>query len=358
MDNSFAYTLIPMHTDTCSEDEEDVFDRCGRRCQCVGGRLVNCCRVRRDYAGLTVTDRLAYINAVLTVARDEPVYRSRYNELISLYLTSFLNNVSQSTTPSSSQYFMFIRYFMLEYEDLLKDINCRLTIPFWDWTPFPEAPYTAAVWSNNDGFGDTSRVEDGCVITGPFRVDEFDVTPSAGGGCLRRDYRNQRFPSRDIVDRDLLPLPADEFTQFHRFLQLFIGINVQCFVGGTMCTSNSANDPVFLLHLSQLDSLLTRWQNLGQGRETVRYSTDNNPLVLSPGFTVADFSDNTDLPYGSCITYDPPELLKNHSPPPSASFKAVAATAAPPMDCVPEEMMSFMPMTEADHQFMVDRCSS
>ena len=252
---------------------------------------------------------------------------------------------------------MFVRYFLLEYEDLIKEVDCRLSLPFYDWTPFPNAPYTAAVWSNDDGFGDTSRLEDQCVVTGPFRVGEYELTPSAGGGCLKREYRNQRFPSRDMVDRDLLPLPANEFSTFHRFLQLFIGVNVQCFVGGTMCSSDSANDPVFIPHLAKIDSLLTRWQLLGDGREGVRYANDRSHLLLTP-FAVRDFNDNWNLPYGTCVQYDPPALLKNHAPPPVALAASTSSTpATPPMDCVPESMMSFMPMTPADHDFMVAKCT-
>ena len=349
--------MKPFHADTCSEDSDNTADRCGRRCQCVNGRLINCCRVRKDYAELSSAERLAYIDTVLTVTSD-PIYKPRYDNLVAAYRESFQTDILQSTNAAVSQFFVFIRYFMLEYEDILRDFNCSLTIPFYDWTPFPEAPYTAAVWDNDDGFGDTARVEDGCVFTGPLRVGLFEITPSAGGGCLRREYRNQRFPSRDIINRDLLPLPADEFEDFHRFLQLFIGLNVQCFIGGTMCSSDAANDPVFLLHLSQLDSLLTRWQNLGAGRETVRYADDTSPLVFSTGFSVADFSNNLNLPHSVCILYDPPFLLKNHAPPPTTLNSLGATLSVLPMDCAPSDMMSFMPMTEEDHTFMDEQCAA
>ena len=143
--------------------------------------------------------------------------------------------------------------------------------------------------------------------------------------CIR-----DSFPSRDIINRDVLTYPADEFENFHQALQILIGLNVQCFVGGTMCSVDAANDPVFLLHLAQLDSLLTRWQLFEQGRDRVRYAFDNRPLLLSPGFTVAQFSSSLDLPYGICILYDPPILLKNHTPPSTAlqslGFAAVSYT--------------------------------
>lgn len=346
---------ILCNTDTCDSDKA-VYDRCGRRCDCVEGRLTNCCRVRKDYTGLTSQERQTYINTFLTAAQN-PIYKPRYDALISLWKQSFENNITQSASPSISQYFVFIRYFLLEYEDLLKDIDCRVGIPFYDWTPFPIAPYTAAVWDNTNGFGDTSDSVDGCVVTGPVRKGQFEITPSAGGGCLQREYRNQRFPSRDIVDRDLLPLPSDEFSSFHRFLQLFIGLNVQCFVGGTMCGVDAANDPVHILHLAQLDSLVTRWQFIGQGRQEVRYAFDNSPLLLSPGFSVSQFSNNLNLPYDICILYEPPVLLKNHAGPPVSLGLRAEITE---MSCVPMEMLAFMEnlMEEEDHTFMEVNCQT
>ncbi len=346
---------IFIFTDTCSTGK-DHYDRCGRKCDCIDGRLRNCCRLRRDYAGLSISERQRYITTFLTAAQD-PIYKPRYDALISLWKQSFENDVTQSSASSTSQYFMFVRYFLLEYENLLQDIDCMVTIPYYDWTPFPITPYAANVWDNTDGFGDTSRATDSCVITGPVRVGQFSITPSAGGGCLQRDYTNRRFPSRDIIDRDLLPLPSDEFGTFHQFLQLFIGLNVQCFVGGTMCGVNAANDPVHILHLARLDSILTRWQLIGQGREEVRYAFDNNPLLLSPGFRVSQFSNNRNLPYDSCAIYEPPVLLKNHAGPLPASVGLRVEITR--MDCVPMEDMMFMDsmMTTENHDFMETECS-
>lgn len=354
LNNVTGYSCT-LATDTCSTGGSHFHDRCGRKCDCIDGRLRNCCRVRKDYAGLSIAEKQKYIATFLTAAQS-PLYQSRYNDLIALWKLSFENSETQDSTPSTSQYFMFVRYFLLEYENLLQDIDCTVTIPFYDWTPFPITPYAAAVWDNTDGFGDTSRVTDSCVITGPVRESQFSVTPSAGGGCLQREYTNRRFPSRDIIDRDLLPLPSDEFASFHRFLQLFIGLNVQCFVGGTMCGVNAANDPVHILHLARLDSILTRWQLFGFGRDEVRYALDNSPLLLTPGFRVSQFSNNRNLPYDSCVIYDPPVLLKNHAPPLPASVGLAAEITR--MDCVPMEDMAFMEpiMSQDDHDFMETQC--
>ena len=359
------------YLDTCPEDAKEIEnDRCGRRCQCINGKLVNCCRVRKDYVGLTEDERKLYIDTFLAMTRD-PIYRPRYDALVKLYKDSFTsNNVTQSGVAAESQYFVFNRFFLLEYEDLLKDFECSVTVPFYDWTPFPVAPYTAAVWDNTNGFGDTARSVDNCVITGPVRVGEYDIAPSAGGGCLKREYMNRRFPSRDIINRDVLPYPADEFDHFHQMLQLLIGLNVQCFIGGTMCSMDAANDPVFLLHLAQLDSILTRWQLFGQGRGEVRYTDDTRPLLLSPGFTVSQFSSNLNLPNGNCVIYDPPVLLKNHAAPQALAFAATGASvqaAAPAvlptektMDCAPMSSMDYMKalMSKANYNFMSQECEA
>ena len=42
-----------------------VKDACGRRCKCQNGKLVDCCRVRVDFASLTVNQRRSYIDTVL-----------------------------------------------------------------------------------------------------------------------------------------------------------------------------------------------------------------------------------------------------------------------------------------------------
>jgi hypothetical protein len=360
---------MPLLLDTCTSDKDNI-DRNGRRCQCINGKLTKCCRVRRDYVALTEEERQVYINTFLAVTND-PIYRARYDTLVTLYKDSFtLNNVTQSGVASESQYFVFSRYFLVEYEDILRDFNSNITIPFYDWTPFPLAPYTAAVWDNTYGFGDTARVSDKCVKTGPVRVGEYAISPSAGGGCLQRDYMNRRFPSREIINRDVLTFPASEFANFHQMLQLLVGLNVQCFIGGTMCSTDAANDPVFLLHLAQLDSLLTRWQLFGDGRDQVRYAFDNRPLLLTPGFTVAQFSSNINLPYDLCILYDPPVLLKNHgasapalpaAAPPTRFGFSLEAAALPQerrMDCAPKDMMSYMDklMDEGSHEFMEKEC--
>lgn len=205
---------------------------------------------------------------------------------------------------------MFNRFLLLEYENLLREIDCRITIPYWDWTALPTTPYVSPVWSNRNGFGDSSRPSDRCVATGPFRVGVFSQTPSGGGGCVKREYNEQTYPTRAIIERDLLTQPGSEFFEFQRFFQIFIHTNVRCFVGGTMCTQDALNDPAYLVHLSMVDYIFDRWQRLSSDRLTARYANDLTLLALAGKLTVNDFHDNDNLPNNVRVNYATPIVTR------------------------------------------------
>ena len=288
-----------------------VEDDCGQECMCQNGQVTNCCRLRRDFGSLSNPEKLRYINAV-TTASEDPVYSVKYVELLEKYRSSF-DTAAQSTLPETSQFFVWNRFFLLEFEDLLREIDCRITIPYYDWTTLHTNPYIHPVWDDENGFGKSSRQSDNCVSSGPFNYEKFSLIESAGGECLKREYNNRRFPSRALIERDVLTRPASEFYQFQRSLQLYIHTNVRCFIGGTMCTKDAANDPVFILHLSMIDSIFTRWQGFDEERFNIRYSDDSSSLVLADQFIVSQFHDNSNLPNGVAVCYDEPSV-KTHVP--------------------------------------------
>ena len=176
-----------------------VEDSCGRVCDCENGFLVNCCRLRKDFSSLTDEERLRYTQAMLTVSSD-PVYQIRYYELLENYKASFGTDI-QNTDYRVSQFLIWNCYFLLEYKNLLKEIDCRINLPYYDWTIVPVNPYISIVWDEEVGFGKSSREIDFCVNNGPFQVGQYSLIPSAGAGCLKREYRNEKFPTRSLVER-------------------------------------------------------------------------------------------------------------------------------------------------------------
>lgn len=289
------------YTANCSHDETDEF---GRICSCSSdGSTQSCCRYRRNWASLSSVQRQQYISAVLTVASD-PTYRPLYQTLIAKYHTSF-NTLAQSTEPEISHFIPWHRYFLLEYESLLRLIHKNLTVPYWDWSASPSSPYTALVFHPSTGFGNTSDPETGCVTTGPFHEGNFNITsPNMSAECLTREHKNHTFVRREILNKSL-SLP---FRDFHNFVQLFLTLNSRCIVGGEMCSTNAASDPLFLLHLARVDLFVRTWQEQDGANSVVQESSKADKLehTLADGsLLVSDFSSNDELPFGACVKYAP-----------------------------------------------------
>jgi CUB/sushi domain-containing protein len=336
-----------------------VVDQCGQQCTCENGRLINCCRLRQDFTSLTSAEKKRYINAVVTVI-EEPQYRGTYTKLLNEYKKSF-GTLAQDTSPDTSQFFVWNRYFLIEFENLLREVDCSITIPYYDWTNLHANPYIHPIWADEEGFGKSYRQSDNCVSSGPFRYDEYSLISSAGGGCLKREYSNKKFPSRAFIERDVLTRPASEFSIFQRSLQLFVHTNVRCFIGGTMCTKDAANDPIFILHLAQIDFIYNRWQSFDEERLKVRYANDNTDLALAEGLLVSQFHDNSNLPNGVAVCYKKPSY-KSHVPA-SLQFLAQSFSGSTNNDriyvtCVSEDKFSQsgLTITAEDKEIINEKC--
>ena len=310
------HSFSSIHLGSCMGTDQ-VMDQFGRRCTCINGQFDLCSRFRRDWSRLNDEEKQTYISAVLTIATD-PQYQPLYNQLIQIYSDSALTP-AQNTTPDTSQFLPWHRYFLLEYEDLLRLVNSSITIPYWDWSLLPTDPYSSPVFDPVTGFGNSSNNITMCVTSGPFRDELFQVTPSAGGDCLRRKYKDSIYPSRNRLNNDLPRFTAADFSAFHQYLQLFVHLNVRCFVGGDLCTYDAANDPLYLLHLSRIDLSLDEWQSIDSARSSVRYENDNTELAinLDGSLTVSDFSSNSDLPFGVSILYAPLQSIPFSAEPPT-----------------------------------------
>lgn len=324
-----------------------MFDSCGRKCTCRGGFTTECCRLRKDWATMSIADRRRYLDAVIQVSTD-PVYKPQYDSLILLY-HQMANSLVHNSDPSVSQFIPWHRYFLIEYENLLKQINCNITVPYWDWTGLAKNPYAADVFDIANGFGDSADLSDHCVNIGPFSADKWVLPAAIGGGCLKREYQLKTFPTRDYIERDLLPNPASNFVVVHRSLQLVIHNLVRCTIGGTMCTAgDSAADPLYILHLSRIDSIYSHWQDLKMGRQLIRYAEDYSLLTGGDNLLVSELSSNQHLPYGISVCYDPPFELKNFQP----------AKRSTKVSCIDAVEMANMGLSELEKDMIHTMCSN
>lgn len=114
-------------------------DRCGQRCTCSAGRLVNCARVRREFTTMTTADRARYIRAVRLASTDLR-YKPDYDQLITLHKTIFQDGIHER-----DQFLPWHRWFVLRYENILQRIDCQITVPFWDWSVVSQNPWRTGV---------------------------------------------------------------------------------------------------------------------------------------------------------------------------------------------------------------------
>ena len=84
---------------------------------------------------MTTADRVRYIRAVLQASTD-PKYKQDYDKLITLHKSAF-----QSGIHERDQFLPWHRWFVLQYENILRRISCHITVPFWDWSMVSENPW-------------------------------------------------------------------------------------------------------------------------------------------------------------------------------------------------------------------------
>ena len=177
----------------------EVVDSCGRACYCENGRLVDCCRTRKDFTSMTPTERARYISTIKR-ARSDRRYRARYRRIVTQHSRLFMTGIHRR-----DQFLPWHRYFLLELEDLLQRIDCRVTLPYHDWSLFSGRPWQTGArfwrgrpnnlnegfWSSSPrGFGGDGR--GGCVRTGPFARGRWGIPRRRGREqCITRAFRGK-----------------------------------------------------------------------------------------------------------------------------------------------------------------------
>lgn len=326
----------------------------GRRCECVDGELVNCCRQRRDWLSLSDQEKSEYITTVKMAASSDTLYIHRYLELMQLYKDGSGTAVLSYSTPST-QFLPWHRYYLQQYEDLLRMINPSITLPYWDWTLYSTNPYLNPVFSPETGFGNSSDSNDNCVEDGPFRRNEFSISSVSGQGCLQRLYLPGLFLTRDQLANYIISLPSSQFPQFFSLLTVPY-VTIRCAVGGTMCSLDATtptDDPLHILILTYFDSLWDRWQAKSVPHKQARYGNDNTPFVLSnnddePVKTPSDYHDNTNLPYGTSVCYtEPVDQTVSHS----AKRRSVEE-----ISCISEDNMDKLSLSSAERHSIRGAC--
>ena len=242
------------------------YDTCERRCTCVNRVLTNCCRVRKEWRSLTQTERCRYINAVVTVST-QPQYRPCYNSLVNLHTNFFGQGIH-----GMPFFFPWHRWYILQLENLLRKVNCRITVPYWDWSLESQGWQNSIIWSATCGFGGNGNQNTNglLVTTGPFSPPTWT---QPDGSPLSRNFNNVLPDCAAVALAQRVGV--NQYLTWHTGVESNLHNGVHCNIGGTMCTSRSANDPIFFLHHGFIDKLWSDWQSKGSAYKNLAYFSMN-----------------------------------------------------------------------------------
>ncbi|XP_031566331.1 uncharacterized protein LOC116301419 [Actinia tenebrosa] len=297
-------------TDTCPppvcQVGQTVTDRCGQRCVCgAGGNLTQCTRIRKEFTSMTTAERQRYISVIKTASTD-PRYKSRYDTLLTLHKTLFNNG---DTHHNRNNFLPWHRWYDLEYENLLREVDCQFTVAYWDWVAVSENPWNTrarALWySGNSGMGGNGVQPNQCVNTGPFREGIWQLIPSVNTlpRCLRRNFNKN--PPNAVELEALLNISPERFEGFEYKLRYNFTHELQCMIGGTMCSRDAASAPEFFLLQAMIDKIWEDWQSKSNFHRTVFFANLTTSLPGTNNILPRQLIDNKALPGGVRVEYAP-----------------------------------------------------
>ena len=246
---------------------------------------------------MTQVERCRYISVLRAVSTPGP-YKRCYDELIKIHRDRFGEAIHDE-----SFFFPWHRWFILALENLLRQVDCKVTVPYWDWSAESQTWQNSIVWADQCGFGGNGVPE---VTTGPFREGEWELTPSAvPGGPLRRNFQGT-LPDCAAVAM-IQRLGVSEFETWHNLVYNTLHNSVHCNIHGTMCSEDSANAPEFFLHHGFIDQVWAQWQNKGPAfRNLPHYSANPDPMPGAFGTAPRDVFDLSSQPGCVRVCIQPP----------------------------------------------------
>ncbi|XP_028406000.1 uncharacterized protein LOC114528537 isoform X2 [Dendronephthya gigantea] len=297
-------TTTPQPTTTpkpqCLEGST-VVDECQRSCTCHAGKLKDCYRVRGEFTHIPKEERLRYLQAVQAIST-QAQYKGRYEALLALHLEFFRTPIHKAPN-----FLPWHRWFVLQYENLLREVDCRVTVPYWDWSLVSADPFNSDFWNDTYGFGGNGIAFPPCVRTGPFGILNNWTIPY--GGCLQRNF----IPTPGVVPNIVAVAQtlAKNLTQFFDF-ELMLRVNlhdvVHFAIGALMIGEQSAVAPEFFPIHSFVDKIWDEWQAKGNLYRFHESYLAQNFTMPGTSFKSVELLNNEALPECVKVKYAPPGL--------------------------------------------------
>ena len=296
---------------------------------------------------MTQEEKCRYVDAVRNVSTTPP-YKACYDQLIELYNTTGIHGTQNSF------FLPWHRWYILGFENLLRNIDCRITVPYWDWSLSPNSWQNSSVWDATCGFGGDGSDNSSCVTTGPFAYPSWNVTRSAGSGCLKRAFSGSVPDCATVAFLQQTKLESSN--SWRLALEVTLSNNVHCRIGQTMCSRDSPNDPIFFLHHAFIDKLWSDWQNRGiEYKYHLVGAQNKSEMPSSFGNKTSDVLDL--LNQTGCVkvcmepSHTPCEIQTTYTPICPASITSVSKLAKlihKPIPAVPETAFKLFGNTDEE----------
>lgn len=252
------------------------------------GETCSTCRIRRNWNGMNEIEKRTYIDTVNIARRDEP-YKSQYDALV----------ISHGQLPffeihSEEQFFAWHRWFILEYENILRQITPCITVPYWAWEVAGDNWHQDEIWGPGDHqFGSCGHGP----VNGPF---SDMILPGTNDRLERNCALGFSLPKLTDFDR---VFELNDWARFRSSMSI-IHDRVHERIGGSMVNFMTAGmAPEFLLHHNNVDRLWTRWQLKSQNHELAQPSRNGKLSGTFPTYTVDDFTRARNQA-GTCVEYE------------------------------------------------------
>ncbi|KAK3097854.1 hypothetical protein FSP39_013843 [Pinctada imbricata] len=181
------------------------------------------------------------------------------------------------------------RMFLRELEKSLQEIDCEITLPYFDFTTDVGSFDQAIVWQANY-FGGNGDGRTNCVT-------DHNFGPLSGWQpCIMRRFNNNvQLPS--LLEL-ALALSSNDYTEMSMCLESYISYLHQ-YIGGDMATNSAPYDPIFYPIYSYVDMLYWKWQQRGNNK--YKYPEGFGNIAMIP-FNIPP-SSVLDLEGDLCVTY-------------------------------------------------------
>ena len=243
---------------------------------------------------MTEGEKRLYTDTVVRASTDRR-YRSQYEALLDIHKIQFHSGIHEI-----DQFLPWHRWFLLQYENLLRRINCRVTVPYWDWRFWARTPFVAPIWgSEAHHIGGNGTRPGQCVRDGRFRASFWSVPD---GSCLSRRFTDGSFPG-PVEVAEIMNHGPGNFSFFEVGIRANLHDQAHGWIGGTMNSVDAAYAPEFFLLHGFIDKLWSEWQERSQFHHNAHFSTKTNPMTAAGLISPSHVIDNGRLPGGIGVCY-------------------------------------------------------